>query len=127
MKLIVPSTNSTESNREHTGSIATNIRIVTIAADLPVLSLTRETPGDGRPLYNYPCIVPRPLVRWSFLTRLGSCSEKAERVLLCGAVVDVRAVRRRESGSVRPFPRTGESYRGCRGEESTVGGIRHSE
>jgi hypothetical protein len=32
MKLIMPSTNSTERNREHTGSIATNIPIVMIAA-----------------------------------------------------------------------------------------------
>jgi hypothetical protein len=33
MKFIAPSTNSTGRSREHTGSIATNIRIVTIAAD----------------------------------------------------------------------------------------------
>jgi hypothetical protein len=43
MKLIVPSTNSTERSREHTGSIATNIRIVTIAASSPVLSTDAKT------------------------------------------------------------------------------------
>jgi hypothetical protein len=55
MKRIVPSTASTESNREHTGSIVTNIRIVTIGADLPVLS-RRDNSRDGRPLYDYPGI-----------------------------------------------------------------------
>jgi hypothetical protein len=43
MKLIVPSTNSTERSRVHTGSIATNIRIVTIAASSPVLSTDAQT------------------------------------------------------------------------------------
>jgi hypothetical protein len=43
MKLIVPSTNSTESNREPIGSIATNTRIVTIAASSPVLSTDAKT------------------------------------------------------------------------------------
>jgi hypothetical protein len=38
MKLIVPSKNSTERSRGHTGSIATNIRIVTIADGAPALS-----------------------------------------------------------------------------------------
>jgi hypothetical protein len=54
MKLIVPSTNFTERSREHTGSIATNIPMVTIAANSSVLSLRR----DGRPLYGYPGTVP---------------------------------------------------------------------
>jgi len=53
MKFIAPSTNCTERSREHTGSIATNIRIVTIAADSPVLSLP-DNLRDGRPLYDYP-------------------------------------------------------------------------
>jgi hypothetical protein len=56
MKRIVPSTDSTESNREHTGSIATNIRIVTIVADVPVLFPRRDNSRDGRPLYDYPGI-----------------------------------------------------------------------
>jgi hypothetical protein len=43
MKLIVPSTNSTERTRGHTGNIATNIRIVTIAASSPVLSTDAQT------------------------------------------------------------------------------------
>ena len=42
-KPIVPSTNSTGRSREHTGSIATNIRIVTIAASSPVLSSDAKT------------------------------------------------------------------------------------
>ena len=46
MKLIVPSTNSTERSREHTGSIATNIRIVTIAASSPVLLRWYGQPWD---------------------------------------------------------------------------------
>jgi hypothetical protein len=57
MKLIVPSTNFTGRSREHTGSFATNIRMVTIAANSPVLSL-RDNFRDGRPLYDYPGIVP---------------------------------------------------------------------
>jgi hypothetical protein len=43
MKLIVPFTNFTERSREHTGSFATNIRIVTIAANSPVLSADAQT------------------------------------------------------------------------------------
>ena len=53
MKRIVPFTDSTESNGEHTGSIVTNIRIVTIGADLPLLS-RRDDSRDGPPLLTIP-------------------------------------------------------------------------
>src|ERR1700719_1976664 len=53
MKLIVPSTSSTERSREHIGSIVTNIQIETIAANTPVLS-PRDNSQDGRSLYDHP-------------------------------------------------------------------------
>jgi hypothetical protein len=42
-RLIVPSTRCGARSREHTGNIATNIRIVTIAANSPVLSADAQT------------------------------------------------------------------------------------
>jgi hypothetical protein len=46
MRLIVPSTNSTERSRGHTGGIATNIRIVTIAASSQFFQRTRNRCAD---------------------------------------------------------------------------------
>jgi hypothetical protein len=56
MTFIVPSTNSTGRSREHTGDIATNIRIATIDANSSALSL-RDNSRDGRS-YDYPGAVP---------------------------------------------------------------------
>ena len=58
MRLIVPSTNFTERNREHIGSIATNIQMVTIAANSPVLSLA-ITPGMAAHSMAIPALCPR--------------------------------------------------------------------
>lgn len=61
MRLIVPSTNFAERNREHTGSIATNIQMVTIAANSPVLSLA-ITPGMAAHSMAIPALCPRSLL-----------------------------------------------------------------
>jgi hypothetical protein len=50
MKLIVPSTSSTERSREHTGNTGTNIRIVTIAASS---SLSTDAQTAALTLHGY--------------------------------------------------------------------------
>src|ERR1700693_5432517 len=61
MKLIVPSTNFTESSREHTGSFATNIRMVTIDANSSVFHYA-ITPGMAAHFTAIPALCPPSLL-----------------------------------------------------------------